>query len=190
RLTLSIERVHFYQSPLEAVATSARGTPLVLVSSAPGRPRAVVLAFSPADSNLASAPAFPVLIGNAIDWLGHPAATTSRHAGRASLDAAVVRVEAADGQAATLLRFPEESVALLGEPGLYTADAGGVRSTFAVNVADPDVSNLSRTSIDTTRPALNVTAGITPRPWWIYLAVLAFTALLLEWWTWLRRITV
>jgi len=65
-----------------------------------------------------------------------------------------------------------------------------VRSTFAVNVADPDVSNLSRTSIDATRPALHVTAGITPRPWWIYLAVLAFTALLLEWWTWLRRITV
>jgi len=190
RLTLSIERVHFYQSPLEAVAKSARGTPLVLVSSAPGRPRAVVLTFSPADSNLASAPAFPVLIGNAIDWLGHPAAMTSRRAGRASLDSAVVRVQAADGHAATLLKFPEESVALLGEPGLYTADAGGVRSTFAVNVADPDVSNLSRTSIDATRPALHVTAGITPRPWWIYLAVLAFTALVLEWWTWLRRITV
>jgi len=65
-----------------------------------------------------------------------------------------------------------------------------VRSTFAVNVADPDVSHLARTSIDATRPALNVTAGITPRPWWIYLAFFALTALLLEWWTWLRRITV
>ena len=189
-LTLSIDRVHLYQSPLEPVAKSARGAPLVLVSGAAARPRSVVFTFSPADSNLASAPAFPVLMGNAIEWLGHPAATTSRRAGRAAFDTAVVRVAGPGGQAAPLLSFPDETVAVLGEPGLYTADAAGVRSTFAVNVTDPDVSNLSRTSIDAARPALHVTAGITPRPWWIYLAALALAALLLEWWTWLRRITV
>jgi hypothetical protein len=107
-----------------------------------------------------------------------------------SLDPAVERVDGPGDRRATLLTFPEETVALLDEPGLYTANAASVRSTFAVNIADPDVSNLSRTTIDAARPAVAVTAGITPRPWWIYLAVLAFGALLLEWWTWLRRITV
>jgi hypothetical protein len=28
------------------------------------------------------------------------------------------------------------------------------------------------------------------RPWWLYFAVLAAAAILGEWWTWLRRITV
>jgi hypothetical protein len=189
-LTLSIERAHAYQSPLEPIARSVKGTPIVFAGGAAGRPRSVVLAFSPADSNLASAAAFPVLMGNAIEWLGHPASIMSRRAGRAALDPAIVRVEGPDGTAVTLLPFPEESVGLFAEPGLYTAEAAGVRSTFAVNIADPDVSNLSRTTIDAARPALAVTAGITPRPWWIYLAVLAFTGLLLEWWTWLRRITL
>jgi hypothetical protein len=31
---------------------------------------------------------------------------------------------------------------------------------------------------------------MSPRPWWIYLAALAFAVALVEWWTWLRRITV
>lgn len=136
--TLAIEKAGTYGSPqLVPVASSARGTPLVSVSDSPGRPRSVIVAFGPLDSNLASAAGFPVLVGNALEWLA-----------------------------------PAEGA---GRP----APAG-----------NPDVSNLSRTSAATTRAALMVGSGGAARPWWVYCAVAAFAAALLEWWTWLRRITV
>ena len=69
-LTLTIERAHAYGAPqLVPVARSARGTPLIYVTDIPARPRAVIVAFGPAESNLASAPGFPVLVANALDWL-------------------------------------------------------------------------------------------------------------------------
>ena len=96
-----------------------------------------MVAFGPTDSNLASAAGFPVLVGNALEWLA-PAAAGER----------------------------------LGPAG------------------NPDVSNLARTNAATTRAAMTIDSGGVARPWWVYCAVAAFAAALLEWWTWLRRITV
>jgi hypothetical protein len=79
---------------------------------------------------------------------------------------------------------------MLRSPGLYTAEAAASRTTFAVNIADPDVSNLSRSTLASGEATVAVTEGISPRPWWLYLIALAFAAVLVEWWTWLRRITV
>jgi hypothetical protein len=70
------------------------------------------------------------------------------------------------------------------------AEGGGARSAVAVNVGDPQTSNLQRTSGGTTRNAQIVTAGASGWPWWIYCAVLAFILAVVEWWTWQRRITV
>jgi hypothetical protein len=78
---------------------------------------------------------------------------------------------------------------VLRAPGLYTAEGGGSRATFAVNVSDPDVSNLTKSSAAAAGAAMPGYAG-GQRPWWLYCAVLAFAAILGEWWTWLRRITV
>lgn len=137
-LTLTIERTHAYTSPeLVPIARSARGTPLVSVREVPGRPRSVIVAFGPTESNLASAPGFPVLVANALEWLAPPAARKRR------------------------------------------TTAGG-----------PDVSNLGRTNAVSTRASLVVGSSGSGRPWWVYFAAAAFAAALLEWWTWLRRITV
>ena len=74
--TFSIERAHVYQPPqLHADRAIGRGHAARLGRrDAPAGRASVVLAFGPADSNLASAPAFPVLMGNALDWLARPAA--------------------------------------------------------------------------------------------------------------------
>ena len=79
---------------------------------------------------------------------------------------------------------------MLRSPGLYTAEAAGARTTFAVNIADPDVSNLARSTLATGQDTVAVTEGMSPRPWWLYLIGLAFAGVVVEWWTWLRRITV
>ena len=55
---------------LRPVASTQNGTPLVSVQD--GAARLAVIGFSSADSNIASLPAWPVLVANAIDWLGRP----------------------------------------------------------------------------------------------------------------------
>ena len=190
--TFSVDRAHVYQSAkLQPIARSASGTPLIAIFDARGEPRAALVAFGPLDSNLVAAPSLPVLIGNALDWLGRPLVEGARHPGRVSLDDAVLRVTGPRGAAVPLLKMGGATIASVREPGLYTADSGGARATFAVNIADPDVSNLSRTTqASGGGGAVAVRAGVSARPWWVYLAVFALAAVLLEWWTWLRRITV
>lgn len=192
-LTFSIERARSETSPqLRPIALSAAGTPLVSVGTAADRPRVVVLSFGPNDSNLAEAPAFPVLMGNAVDWLARASAGGSRRTGRATFNASIVRVKAPGENAVPLLNLRGAPSATLRTPGIYTAEAsGGAAARFAVNVVDPDVTNLARTTIaGAGSGAIAVGAGVAGRPWWMYLIALAFAAAMIEWWTWLRRITV
>ena len=189
--TFSIERARVYEpAQFTAIARSAAGTPLVWAAEESARARAAIIAFGPGDSNLAAAPAFPVLIGNAIDWLARPAAPGARRIGRAAFDASVLRVIGPGNVGLPLIQIPGERVAMLRSPGLYTAEAAAARTTFAVNIADPDVSNLSRSTIAAGQGAVAVSEGMSPRPWWLYFIVFAFAGVLIEWWTWLRRITV
>lgn len=188
--TLTIGHAQAYGSAdLLPVARSASGTPLVYVNKSAARPRLVLVAFGAAESNLTAAPAFPVLVGNALAWLSRPVDDGVRRAGLSSFDEAVARVTDPGGAAIPLARLPGEAIGVLRAPGLYTAEGAGSRATFAVNVSDPDVSNLTRTNADAAGAATAGNAG-GQRPWWLYFAVLAAAAILGEWWTWLRRITV
>jgi hypothetical protein len=186
--TLDIERARSYKSSVLApIASSASGTPLISVNASTSGPRFVVVGFGPLDSNLKSAPALPVLAGNALAWLAGTADVATRRAGLASFSDGVTRVTDPGGAAVRLTRLPGELIGVLRAPGLYVVEEGRTRSTFAVNVTDPEVSNLMKSSANATAPAGGAGG---PRPWWLYCAVGAFTAILLEWWTWLRRITV
>jgi hypothetical protein len=188
--TLSIDSARAYRSPeLLPIAASEGGTPLVCVNTSPARPRLVLVTFGPLESNLTSAPALPVLAGNALAWLSRPVEGGARRAGLATFDEALVRLTGPNGAAIPLARLPGETIGMLRAPGMYVAEAGGSRSTFAVNVSDPDVSNLTRAGNSGATATLPGTAE-GGRPWWLYCAVAAFAAILGEWWTWLRRITV
>ena len=190
-LTFSIDRARVYKPPqLTTLAASVAGTPLIMIGDAAGHPRVAVLAFGPNDSNLASAPAFPVLIGDALDWLARPPMTDVQQPGRAAFAPSVTRVTGPKGSALPLLALSGQHVTTVRTPGLYAEEAGEARGTFAVNIIDPDVSNTSHTTAAASRAPVSVTAGMSPRPWWIYLAALAFAIAVVEWWTWLRRITV
>jgi hypothetical protein len=189
-LTLTIDRARAYGSAaLLPIAASERGTPTVYISKPAARARFVVVTFGPQESNLTSAPAFPVLVGNALGWLARPMDGGARRAGLSFFDDSVVKVAAPGGAAMPLSRLTGEAVAVLRAPGLYVAEGGGSRATFAVNVSDPDVSNLTKsTAVATTATTAGQAGGTSP--WWLYCAVLAFAVIFAEWWTWLRRITV
>ena len=110
------------------VARSARGTPLVYVSESPEQ-RMVVVTFGADESNLAGAPGFPVLIGNALDWLTHP----SRDAGPAgvghrprlmSFEQGVAKVIGPDNVEVPLARVNRTTVGMLRAPGLLRGRRG------------------------------------------------------------------
>jgi hypothetical protein len=189
-LTIRIERARGYSSPLlVAAARSARGTPLVSVSESAER-RFVVVGFGPSESNLASAPGFPVLAGNALEWLAHPdAKTRSLRPGLASFSEVTTNVSGPRGESVPLTRINGAAVAILRTPGLYVAEGGGARSTFAMNAADPLRSNVGRTSLPGGSNAASA-RGVLERSWWMGCAMAAFVLALVEWWTWQRRLTV
>ena len=188
-LTLDIARSRRYEGPaLKPVAVSAEGTPLVSVLDAPGV-RGVLLGFSTADSNLTDVPAFPILVGNALDWLARPAAGEVRVPGPLELPASTTRVTAPDGTAVGLVRAGDRVLARLRTPGLYLVEAGGSESVIGVNVGNPTIGNLSRTSLppDASHATLAMFGG---GAWWLYGVVLALVLIVTEWCTWQRKITV
>lgn len=197
--TLVIDRARAYTSPaLTAIARSERGTPLVYTSDVPGI-RAVVVTFGPDDSNLPTAPGFPVLLSNALEWLARPPAlavdagagwTPSQRPGLADFQPAVVSVSGPGGRPVPLTRAGGRVVGLLRQPGLYLAHGHSFQAPVAVNAGDPELSNLMRTSLTGSIEATPVAQGRSGRPWWVVLALTAFVLVTVEWWTWQRRITV
>ncbi len=188
-ITLRLDHAHDCSSSLlTPVARSAKGTALVCVGDSADR-RAIVIGFGPSDSNLASAPAFPVLVANALEWLGRPQTRDlSLRPGLISFTEAS-RVTQADGESVPLTGMQGSAIGLLATPGLYGIQNAGARNTIAVNAADPQRSNVARTSLtgdaNVARPR-----GSLERPWWLACAFLAFVLAFAEWWTWQRRITV
>ena len=110
---------------LTAVAQSAQGTPLVYLADTRER-RFVVLTFGPAESNLASAPGFPVLMGNAIDWLVRPEAHGARQTGLRDIRSWTTEQLIGPGnREMSLSRVGGATLATLRTPGLYTAKTAG-----------------------------------------------------------------
>ena len=188
--TLTIERARTYAAPgATVVARSARGTPLVSIVETPQQ-RAVIVGFGPNESNLASAPAFPVLVGNAVDWLTTPFGHDSRNPGLASLNDAVKSVAGPRGTSVPLAHVNHAALGVLQAPGLYIVEGGGARGTIAVNAGDRRLSDLTKTTLSPARQAGLVRPGASVWPLWVYAALVALVLALVEWWTWQRRITV
>ncbi len=173
---------------LQPIAMSEQGTPLVAIEDSRAS-RQIVFAFSFADSNLAMTPAFPILMGNAIDWLGRPARDLHRQPGPMVLPAATLRVLGPDGRSVPLARFDDGVRANFDTPGLYLVQSADGQSVVRVTLGDTGRSNLMVSSL-TDSPSPPTPFGGQGRPWWVYATIAAFALVALEWITWQRRITV
>jgi hypothetical protein len=151
--------------------------------------RAVVVGFGAADSNLSSAPAFPVLMANALEWLARPESRDLSLRPGLTEFTGLARITREDGESVPLTRVPDGAYGLLSAPGLYRVEGAGARNTIAVNTADPQRSNVARTTLGA---GANAAPPRNPleRPWWLGCALAAFVLAFAEWWTWQRRVTV
>jgi hypothetical protein len=172
----------------QVLATDASRRPLIL-ASASGL-RWVEVAFSLEDSNLPLQAGFPVFLSNVVDWMtGEPLALKS---GPALVQLPLTGAKVLDLQGHTVATREVAGATLVEveRPGLYTATARDRRVRLAVNVADPAVTavNASRLAPEPAAP------GLQARHWtvnpWLALLLAAALLLVLEWWTYNRRLTV
>jgi hypothetical protein len=173
---------------LRPIALSEQQTPLIAIEDSRAR-RLVVFAFAIGDSNLAATPAFPVLVGNAIDWLGRPASDLHQLPGRTSLPAGTVRVIGPDGRLVPFARVGDRVTATLQAPGLYLVQSAGSQRVLRVTLGDMRRSNLLASSLAES-PASSAEPAPRRVAWWIAAALIALALISLEWVTWQRRITV
>jgi hypothetical protein len=188
-VTVDVARARMPVGPMLApIGMSTKGTPLVSVIDTTTT-RAVVVGFGAASSNFSATPAFPVLVGNALDWLAHPVSSAPIPAGAIELPPGTSSILGPDSQPLTLHRAPDRVLARLEQPGFYYVTAGGAHSVLALNAGDAAEADLRRTTLGGAVSAFAPNAT-TSRPWWIYGVAAAFALLTLEWWTWQRRVTV
>jgi hypothetical protein len=96
------------------------------------------------------------------------------------------------GQPVRVRELPEATLVESLQPTFYTAIAPERRVRVAVNALDPNVTALNRTALADAPPAKPLThAGLVllPAPW-LALLTLAAVLLVLEWWTYNRRLTI
>jgi hypothetical protein len=173
---------------LKPIALTNSGAAIVSIED--GASRRVVLHFAVPASNLPLTPAFPVLIGNAIDWLGRRDRGHVQVPGAVVLPRETVRVLDPAGKAIPLVSLGDRRAATLEAPGLYLAETtGATPRVLNVRLDDMRKANLLVSSVG---PDTEVRPLAPPPPtsWWRLASLLAVLVLVVEWVTWDRRITV
>ena len=168
------------------LAFSARGNPLVAVREPNGVGQAL-FTFDVARGNIANDPAFPVLIGDVLEWFARTSPVRVEPPGTVRLPSDVSGVRKAQGGAVDVLRVGDVAVADLREPGVYLADRPSGQLAIAINAGSRMSSNVrvSMRSDASASAAPPASAGL-----WIWLVAIALVLLAAEWYTWQRRVTV
>ena len=185
--TLRFDEVQAYDlKDWTPLAFTARGTPLVAVREPNGVGQALVT-FDLTRGNVANDPAFPVLIGNVLEWFGRAAPLRVEQPGSIRLPADVTAIRRVDGGAISVRRVGNVAIADLREPGVYLAERPSGQLAIAINAGSRASSNVRQSTRagDTSSSAPAASAGL-----WIWLVGLALVLLSVEWYTWQRRITV
>ena len=168
------------------LAFTGRGNPLVAVRE-PGGVSHALFTFDVSRGNIANDPAFPVLIGDVLEWFARTSPVRVEAPGTMRLPADVSAVRKADGGGVEVRKVGDGAVADLREPGVYLADRPSGQLAIAINAGSRASSNVRHSSradaASASAPAAS--AGI-----WIWLVVGALLLLAIEWYTWQRRVTV
>ena len=189
---------------VQVLAASFRAP--IIVARQQGSVRSVVMGFDLTRSDLPIRVAFPLLVMNSLDWFsgeGEDLVTSFRAGTRFSVP--VARLDSdSSATVATLttpsrrtLQVPREGarVAFTGQRvGLYTLRYGQGTMRLAANLADASESD-TRARKDLALGGKKLLPPDAPeggarRRIWPYLLLAVFALLMLEWWTYNRRVTV
>ena len=170
----------------QVLATDPDGRPLILASAS--APRWVEVAFAPRDSNLPLQSGFPALLSNALGWMTGEEPGLRSEPGLIAVPLVGADVLDPRGRPVSTHQMLDATFFEAEEPGIYLANAGERRVRVAVNVANVTAVNASRLAGYPTANASQAShSAVDP---WMAVLVAAALLLVLEWWTYNRRVTV
>jgi hypothetical protein len=164
--------------------------PLILVSEAPLR--LAIVTFALEDSNLPFQSSFPVFLANAVSWLSGTEVLAS------SLGTVAVAVESgvvtdSEGEDVPARATPGRTSFSPEAPGLYSVKGTERALMVSANLLSPRISAVNASFLEGSEPGMPGSETRSSRgggELWVVLVLFALALILLEWWTYHRRLTV
>ena len=176
------------QATVVFAGTSPQGA---LVSASRTIPPWIHVGFSLPDSNLAVQPGFPVLLGEAVDWLAPREEVIFGGLGAVELPYPGARVTDSDGRAVAVLPTELGVVVEAARPAVYRFEHGKQRGWLVANQRDADAARINARGLPPhSAPKGPPRVHYWPMPPWSMLVLLGLSLLVFEWLTFSRRITV
>jgi len=192
--------VRYRPEARDRVVASGAAGPMIIAGERRGD-RFALLAFDVRESDFPLLVSWPLFVVNAIDWFAgeDPAYLSSFRTGttwRIPVPAGVERaeVETPSGRRVSVPVYEGRAVYFGVEAGMHRLRAGDERRLLASNLSDPRESDCApRRTVEVSgvraTPPARGRAGVR-RELWVYLLLGALGIVLVEWWTYHRRVTV
>jgi hypothetical protein len=191
---LYIERGDYLKAPQDDTTSVLLRTDddRVLAIAHDGLPRWVLVGFDVANSNFGLLPAFPVFLGNTINWLADEPEILRAQPGMIPVPFQQARVVAMDGSELPVVNVDKRSFFDATQPGLYTAIGKDRPIRIAVNLLERRISDVNRTAVATATTETAAADGKSDWPLGLsaLLLILAAALLCVEWVAYHRRVTV
>jgi len=169
-----------------SVVAGSKETPLIVVSD---KPRQVLLTFDLNSSNFPLKSGFPIFMENVLAWFNREQVALNHSPGIVELALPDAQVRDGDGQIIRSDRQLGKTVFSANEPGLYSAAQDDKLVHIAVNLANPDLSDINRSAFASTATTAGGNAWF-HRELWFYMLLSAVGLLGIEWFTYQRGFTL
>lgn len=184
------------------IASAIGGAPMIVARETMVQ-RLVAIAFDISETDFALRVGYPVLLLNAIDWFTRDSSSLVEafHTGETwfvpigDRTAQEVTVVTPSGREFTASATNGFAVFYGDEVGFYEVHNGDAITQIAANLANRDESRVAPTAALTLGPNVSTdefadaSLKLAFDPWMILIAI-AFAVVLIEWWSWNRRVTV
>lgn len=160
-----------------------------LIASGVQNARWIVAGFNPEDSNFPLQPGFPIFLGNALNWLTETEAVLSSETGTIQVPIANARIVDGAGEIVASHSIPGATVFDAVQPDVYTARSDNRRIRVVANVRDPRDADINASRFDDARVDAARISGSSRIELWFALVLIAMLVLLVEWVTYLRRVS-
>jgi hypothetical protein len=164
--------------------------PLILASETPLR--SAVLEFALEDSNLPFQAGFPVLLSNAVSWLSGTEVLASRLS-TVAVPIRSGRVTDLEGKGVSSRASGARTSFSPDAPGLYSVTGSEGAVVVSANLLSPRITAVNDSVLQSSDGGASFESSKSSGrqgELWIGLAAFALALLLLEWWTYHRRLTV
>ena len=186
-----IERsVAFDVSSGEWLALARAGDGAALVVASDTAPRRVAVGFALPGSGFAATASFPVLLANAVEWLSAEPPAVVREPGTVTVPMQNARIFSADGATLPVRHVPGATLVEARDAALFTAEGAQGRMRVIAQSLDPARTDVNASTLTATPLPETSTAARASAPPWLWLLAIAGLLMLVEWFTWNRRVTL